>query len=85
MTSPRVSIGLPVYNGENYLAEAVECLLGQTFADIELIISDNASNDGTQAIAEQYAACDARVRYVRQPVNRGAGWNFSETFRLARG
>jgi glycosyltransferase involved in cell wall biosynthesis len=85
MTSPKVSIGLPVYNGENYLSQAIECLLGQTFSDLELIISDNASTDDTETIARAYAARDHRVRYVRQPVNRGAGWNFSETFRLARG
>src|SRR5581483_7973034 len=85
MTNPKVSIGLPVYNGENYLAQAIECLLAQTFSDIELIISDNASTDGTEAIARDFAARDRRVRYVRQPLNRGAGWNFSETFRLAQG
>ena len=82
---PKLSIGLPVYNGQNYLSAAIDSLLGQTFADFELIISDNASTDGTQAICRQYAARDERVRYVRQEVNRGAGWNFSETFRLARG
>ena len=85
MTRPRVSIGLPVYNGENYLSQAIESLLGQTFSNLELIISDNASTDSTEAIARDYAARDCRVRYVRQPVNRGAGWNFSETFRLAEG
>jgi glycosyltransferase involved in cell wall biosynthesis len=82
---PRLSIGLPVYNGENYLEEAIECLLGQTYADFELIISDNASSDGTGEICRRYADRDPRVRYVRQETNRGAGWNFSETFRLARG
>lgn len=81
----RLSIGLPVYNGENYLEEAIDCLLGQTFADFELIISDNASTDGTEEICRRYADSDSRVRYVRQQTNRGAGWNFSETFRLARG
>jgi len=85
MMSPRVSIGLPVYNGENYLALAIESLLAQTFGDFELIISDNASTDATEEIARGYTAGDRRVRYVRQPVNRGAGWNFSETFRLAQG
>lgn len=85
MTTPKLSIGLPVYNGENYLAEALDSLLGQTFGDFELIVSDNASTDGTQDVARRYAGRDERVHYVRQPVNRGAGWNFSETFRLARG
>lgn len=85
MTTPKLSIGLPVYNGENYLSEALDSLLEQTFGDFELIVSDNASTDGTEEIARQYAARDERVRFFRQPVNRGAGWNFSETFRLARG
>lgn len=83
--SPKLSIGLPVYNGENYLAQALDCLLVQTFGDFELIVSDNASTDATEDIARDYAAHDGRVRFVRQPINRGAGWNFSETFRLARG
>jgi glycosyltransferase involved in cell wall biosynthesis len=83
--NPKLSIGLPVYNGENYLAIALDSLLGQSFTDFELILSDNASTDGTEAICREYAARDERIRYVRQPVNRGAGWNFSETFRLARG
>ncbi len=82
---PKVSIGLPVYNGENYLAEAIEVVLAQTFPDFELIISDNASTDSTQAICEQYAARDARIRYHRQPVNKGAGWNFNQVFDLSSG
>ena len=85
MTRPKLTIGLPVYNGENYLAEALDCLLAQTISDFELILSDNASTDGTETIARKYAARDSRIHYVRQPMNRGAGWNFSETFRLARG
>ncbi|HVX16182.1 MAG TPA: glycosyltransferase [Pirellulales bacterium] len=85
MTKPKLSIGLPVYNGENYLAEALDCLLSQTYVDFELIVSDNGSTDGTESIVRAYAARDERIRYVRQPANRGAGWNFSETFRLARG
>lgn len=59
---PRVSIGIPVYNGENYLAEALDSLLRQSFGDFELLISDNASTDRTQEICQDYAARDARVR-----------------------
>jgi glycosyltransferase involved in cell wall biosynthesis len=83
--SPRVSIGLPVYNGATFLLNTVEALLSQTFSDFELIISDNASTDETQAICEGFAASDPRVRYYRSPVNRGAAWNYNETFRLAQG
>src|SRR5690606_4946715 len=79
------SIGLPVYNAQAYLAHALDSLLGQTYRDFELVISDNASTDRTEAICRDYAARDARVRYVRQAENQGANWNFNEVFRLARG
>ena len=82
---PKVSLGLPVYNGETFLAETLDSLLAQTFDDFELVISDNASTDDSQQICERYAALDPRVRYVRQVENRGAAWNFGEVFRLARG
>ena len=82
---PRVSIGLPVYNGEEYLAIAIDSLLAQTFADFELIVSDNASTDRTPEICREYAARDSRVQYSRQAVNRGAAWNFNRTFESARG
>lgn len=82
---PKVSIGIPVYNGERYLAETIECILGQTFADLELIISDNGSTDRTKIIGESYAARDARVRFVRSDVNRGAAWNYQRAFELSRG
>jgi glycosyltransferase involved in cell wall biosynthesis len=72
---PRVSIGLPVYNGENFLQEALDSLLSQTFSDFELIISDNASTDRTEEICRSYAARDERVRYIRQPFNMGGAPN----------
>ncbi len=68
---PRVSIGLPVYNGENYLTESLEALLGQSYEDFELIISDNASTDGTADICHRYAKQDSRIRYIRQLRNTG--------------
>ena len=73
---PQVSIGMPVYNGEKFIREALDSLLAQTFTDFELIISDNASTDGTEAICREYAARDPRIRYVRQSENRGAAANF---------
>jgi glycosyltransferase involved in cell wall biosynthesis len=82
---PRVSIGLPVYNGENYLAKTIASILAQTYRDFELVISDNASTDGTQAICEEFARKDPRVRYCRNDVNLGAGPNFDRCFHLARG
>jgi glycosyltransferase involved in cell wall biosynthesis len=85
MTRPQVSIGLPVYNGENFVAEAIESVLAQTFADWELIISDNASTDRTGEICRAYAGRDERICYVRADVNRGVAWNFNRVFELARG
>ena len=73
---PQVSIGMPVYNGAKFIHEALDSLLAQTFADFELIISDNASTDETEAICREYAAKDERIRYVRQTENRGALANF---------
>ena len=83
--SPRVSIGLPVYNGERYVANAIEAIQAQDFGDWELIISDNASTDATAEICQRYAETDPRIRYVRGVVNRGASWNYNITFWLARG
>ncbi|MCB0156846.1 MAG: glycosyltransferase family 2 protein [Caldilineaceae bacterium] len=85
MSAPRVTIGLPVYNGEKYLATAIESILTQTYRDFELIIADNASTDGTAAICRAYTAKDDRVRYVRNAQNLGAAPNFNLTLALARG
>lgn len=85
MKTPRLSIGLPVYNGENYLSESLDALLSQTYQDFELIISDNASTDGTQEICERYAAKDPRIRYLRQPHNIGAAPNHNFVVNEARG
>ena len=82
---PRLSIGLPVYNGEQYLSEALDALLGQSYADFELIISDNASTDGTADICRRYLAQDPRIRYVRQPRNIGAAPNHNFVFRQSHG
>jgi len=68
---PRVSIGLPVYNGERFLAGAIESILAQTFGDFELVISDNASTDGTSEICREYQARDSRVHYLRNETNIG--------------
>lgn len=73
---PKVSIGMPVYNGEKYIKEAIDSLLAQTFTDFELIISDNCSEDGTEAICQHYVDKDSRVSYIRQNRNIGASENF---------
>ena len=82
---PLVSIGVPVYNGERLLARTLNSLLTQTYQNIEVIICDNASTDGTAEIARSFADRDARVRYVRNPTNIGAIPNFLRTLELAGG
>jgi glycosyltransferase involved in cell wall biosynthesis len=82
---PTVSVCLPVYNGATYLREALQSILVQSFADIELVISDNASTDATEDICRDTVARDSRVRYYRSPVNRGLAWNFNHAFAQARG
>ena len=82
---PRVSVGLPVYDGETYLAKVLDSIAGQTFRDYELIISDNASTDRTQEICEARAAADPRIRYSRNAKNIGGDNNFYRCFQLSRG
>lgn len=82
---PRVSIGMPVYNGERYLKEALNAILAQTYSEFELIISDNASSDNTPKICQSYAAKDRRIRYHRNARNIGASRNFNSVFELSSG
>jgi len=84
-TTPLVSIGLPVYNGENYLDQAIKSVLNQTYRNWELVISDNASTDATRAICEKYLNQDKRIRYYRFDKNYGAAKNYNTTFHLSRG
>ena len=83
--APRVSIGLPVYNGGRYLESTIRSILSQDFTDFELILSDNASTDGTGEICRRYARQDARVHYTRNERNLGAGPNYDACFHKARG
>jgi glycosyltransferase involved in cell wall biosynthesis len=83
--TPRLSIGLPVRNGEQYLAEALDALLGQSYGDFELIISDNASTDGTEAICRRDAGTDRRIRYIRQQRNIGRAGSHNMVFMRSRG
>lgn len=73
---PKVFIGMPVYNGERFLREAIASLRAQTFVDWKILISDDASTDGSQAICEEYAQRDSRISYVRQEKNIGMFPNF---------
>jgi len=82
---PTLSIGLPVYNGEDFIAQALDSIQNQTFQDFEIIISDNASTDRTAEICKQYANKDSRISYSRSDKNLGAAWNYNRAFELATG
>ncbi len=80
MPKPRITLGLPVYNGERYLRQAIDSILRQSYTDYVLLIADNCSIDGTEAICRQYAASDQRIVYHRHERNIGVGANFDFLF-----
>jgi len=82
-SKPRVSIGLPVFNGEKFLPDTLDSILTQTYSDFELIISDNASTDKTGQICQDYAAKDQRISYYRNEENIGAAKNYNRVFELS--
>jgi glycosyltransferase involved in cell wall biosynthesis len=84
-SSPKVSVGMPVYNGERWLRATIDSILGQTYQDFELIISDNASTDKTEEICRAYAAVDKRIRYYRNQTNIGIAKNYNILLSYARG
>ena len=69
--SPKVTIGMPVYNGEKFLSNAIDCFLAQSYTNFELIISDDGSTDSTSKICTEYAAKDSRIKYIRHAKNLG--------------
>ena len=82
---PKVSIGLPVYNGAEHLRSALDALLAQTFTDFEIIVCDNRSEDETRSICQEYAAKDSRIKYSLNETNIGAMNNFNRVWELATG
>ena len=82
---PLVTVGLPVFNGEAFLEDAIRSVLAQTLGNLELILCDNASSDRTSEICRDYAARDSRVHYFRNARNLGAAANYNLTFSHARG
>src|SRR4051812_10231830 len=85
MRDPVVSIGMPVYDGANYIRRAAQSILTQDYEDFELIISDNASTDETESICRELAESDGRIRYFRNDTNIGASRNYNKVFQLAKG
>jgi glycosyltransferase involved in cell wall biosynthesis len=82
---PVVSVLVPVFNGEQFLAECLDSILAQDFFDYELLIADDGSTDGSIEIIERYAARDPRIRWWRNPANLGLTGNFNCCLRAARG
>jgi glycosyltransferase involved in cell wall biosynthesis len=82
---PTVSIGMPVYNGERFLEQALESMISQTFYDIEIIISDNCSTDRTAEICNFFKRKDNRIKYYRQLGNLGAARNYNFVFEKSCG
>jgi len=82
---PRLYIGMPVFNGEKFIEEALDSILNQTFRNFMLIISDNASTDRTQQICLDYASNDPRIRYYRNEKNLGGPNNYNRVFELSSG
>ena len=80
-----VSLGLPVFNGENFIAPCIESILEQSYSNFELLISDNHSTDATSKICQDYQRRDPRIRYIRQATNLGAARNYNLVRREARG
>jgi glycosyltransferase involved in cell wall biosynthesis len=85
MSIPRVTIGLPVYNGEKYVHEAISSLRAQTYPDLRIAISDNASTDATEEICREHARDDERIVYARADRNHGSSWNYTRTFEMGVG
>jgi hypothetical protein len=85
MSEPLVAVGIPTYNRAPLLARSVESVLAQTHANLELVISDNASGDGTEEYCRELCERDGRVRYLRSDVNRGPTANFNTLFDVLGG
>jgi glycosyltransferase involved in cell wall biosynthesis len=80
-----VSIGMPVFNGESFIEEALDSIVNQSLTNFELIISDNASTDKTAQICQEYAGRDSRIHYYRNEHNIGAHPNYNRTYHAAQG
>lgn len=84
IANSRITIGMPVYNGERYLEETLGTVLNQTYSDFTVIISDNASTDKTEEICQDISQKDSRINYIRNEVNLGASANYERCFKPAR-
>ena len=81
----KITIGIPVYNGEKFLVEKISSILNLGYDNFELIISDNGSTDSTKKICEEFASKDERIRFFCQEENLGPNWNFDFILKKAKG
>lgn len=82
---PLISVLIPVYNQAKYLKDALDSVINQTYKNLEIIISDDSSADGSDKIIQQYAANDERIIVLRNTVNKGLCANFNQVFDAATG
>lgn len=85
MKNPLVTVGVPIFNAEEFIEDRITSFINQTYENLEIIISDNASTDKIQEICELFRKKDSRIKYVRQEKNMGATWNFSHVLEIANG
>ena len=83
VTRPKITIGLPVYNGAKFIHNAIRSLLKQSYTNFELLISDNASTDQTESVCRNFAKTDKRIKYTRHETNSGYVWNFNSVLQQA--
>lgn len=82
---PLVTLGIPVYQGERYVAQALACACAQTYENLEICVSDNASTDATRDICSDFAKTDSRIRLEFASENKGSAWNFNHVVSMAKG
>jgi len=82
---PKLSVGMPVYNSEDFITKSIESILNQTYDDFELIISDNSSTDSTLELCERYVRQDSRIKLIKNKVNIGASANYNSVFKRSSG
>lgn len=82
---PKVSVCIPTFNGAAYVKDALDSVLGQSYRNFEIVIVDNDSTDGTEAIVEEFRACSDKVIYFKNSINIGISANFNKCLEYARG
>lgn len=85
LPEPLVTIGVPVYNGEKYLSQAIDSILAQDYLNIEIIIIDDCSQDESSNICQKYASLEPRITFLKSPTNAGMFANYRKILQIANG